>query len=54
MRLAGSITHVCDNERYRWLSDVVCTLTGEIRLSSDGNGFDAAYDVAELAWQPLA
>jgi hypothetical protein len=52
--LVGSITHVSDDERYRWLNDVVCTLTGEVRPRSDGNGSDVAYDVAELVWEPLA
>jgi hypothetical protein len=26
------------DERYRWLNDVVCTLTGEVRPRSDGTG----------------
>jgi hypothetical protein len=43
-----------DDERYRWLNDVVCTLTGEVRPRSDGSGSDLEYDVAELVWQPLA
>lgn len=43
-----------DDERYRWLNDVVCTLTGEVPPRSDGSGFDVEYDVAELVWEPLA
>ena len=43
-----------DDERYRWLNDVVCTLTGEVRPRSDGSGSDVEYDVAELVWEPLA
>jgi hypothetical protein len=39
-----------DDERYRWLNDVVCTLPGEVRLRSDGSGSDVEYDVAELVW----
>ena len=42
------------DERYRWLNDVVCTLTGEVRPRSDGTGPDVGYDVAELVWEPLA
>lgn len=42
------------DERYRWLNDVVCTLTGEVRPRSDGSGPDVEYDVAELVWEPLA
>ena len=52
--LVGSVTHVCDDVRYRWLNDVVCTLTGEVRPRSDGSGSHVAYDVAELVWAPLA
>jgi hypothetical protein len=52
--LVGCVTHVCDDARYRWLNDVVCTLTGEVWPRSDGNGSDVAYDVAELVWEPLA
>lgn len=52
--LVGSVTHVCDDARYRWLNDVVCTLIGEVRPCSDGKGFDVAYDVAELIWESLA
>ena len=40
------------DERYRWLNDVVCTLTGEVRPRSDGSGPDVEYDVAELVWEP--
>ena len=37
-----------DDERYRWLNDVVCTLTGEVRPRSDGSGVDVDYDVGRL------
>ena len=43
-----------DDERHRWLNDVVRTLTGEVPPRSDGSGFDVEYDVAELVWEPLA
>lgn len=42
------------DERYRWLNDVVCTLTGEVQPRSDGSGPDVECDVAELVWEPLA
>lgn len=28
-RLVGAMTHVSDDERYRWLNDVVCAVYGE-------------------------
>ena len=40
------LTHVTDDERYRWLNDVVCVGTGEVR--PDG----LLIDVAELIWEP--
>jgi len=52
--LVGGVTHVCDDERDRWLNDVVCTLTGEVRPRSDGSGSDVECDVTELVWEPLA
>jgi len=52
--LVGGVTHVSGDERYRWLNDVVCALTGEVRPRSDGSGSDVEYDVAELLWEPLA
>jgi hypothetical protein len=51
--LVGSVTHVCDDARYRWLNDVVCVLTGQVRPRADGDGFEVVFDVAELVWEPL-
>jgi hypothetical protein len=30
-QLVGSMTHVTDDERYRWLNDRVCAVAGEVR-----------------------
>jgi len=51
--LVGSITHATDDDRYTWLNDAVCALTGEVRPRPDGTGFDVVLDVAELVWEPL-
>ena len=40
------LTHVSDDPRYRWLSDVVCVGTGEVRPDQ------LFIDVAELIWEP--
>ena len=40
------LTHVSDDERYRWLNDVVCVGTGEVRPER------LLIDVAELIWEP--
>jgi hypothetical protein len=44
--LLGSMFHVTDDERYRWLNGRVCTVEGEVRPSADGNGFDVIIDVS--------
>jgi len=49
--LVGSITHVADDERYRWLNDRLCVLTGEVRPHR-ADGFEVVIDVAELVWEP--
>ncbi len=55
MECASSLAALpMSDERCRWLNDAVCTLTGEVRPRSDGSGSDVGYDVAELAWEPLA
>jgi hypothetical protein len=40
------LTHLSDDPGYRWLNDVVCVGTGEVR--PDG----LLIDVAELIWEP--
>jgi hypothetical protein len=45
-------THLAQDDRYRWLNDVVCVGTGEVRTPEDGNGVDLVIDVAELIWEP--
>ncbi len=47
-------THLCDDARYRWLNDVVCAGTGEVRARRDGSGSDLVLEVAELIWEPPA
>lgn len=51
-RLVGAMTHVTDDERYRWLNGVVCAVAGEIRSRAAG-GFDVVLEVAELIWEPV-
>jgi Protein of unknown function (DUF3237) len=40
------LTHVSDDPRYRWLNDVVCVGTGDVRPER------LVIDVAELIWEP--
>jgi hypothetical protein len=52
-RLVGSVTHLSDDDRYRWLNDVVCALAGEVRERPGSAGFDVVIEVATLVWQPI-
>ena len=40
------LTHVSEDPNYRWLNDVVCVGTGEVRPEQ------LVIDVAELIWEP--
>lgn len=55
-------THVCGDERYAWLNDVICVGTGEFRPQGGdevvargvvGAKVDFVVDVAELVWEPI-
>jgi hypothetical protein len=50
--LVGTITHLSDDERYRWLNDRLFVLTGQVRMRDIPEGFDVAFEVAELVWEP--
>jgi hypothetical protein len=51
--LVGSMTHLTDDDRYRWLNDAVCVVAGEVRPRA-GDGFDVVLEVSELIWEPVA
>ena len=50
-RLVGAMTHLSDTERYRWLNDVICTVTGVVEPRADGHGLDVVLDISELVWE---
>jgi hypothetical protein len=62
-QIVVAVRHTAEDERYRWLNDVVCVGTGEIRPQEQGAGgprkvhghaVDFVIDVAELVWEPIA
>jgi hypothetical protein len=53
-QLLGTIQHVSDDERYRWLNDRVCAVEGEVRPRKDGSGFDVVLEVSEVVWEPVS
>jgi hypothetical protein len=54
-QIVGSVLHLSDAERYRWLNDVVCVCVGEVRAPEDParQSPDLVMDVAELVWEPI-
>jgi Protein of unknown function (DUF3237) len=50
--LVGSITHIADDERYRWLNDRLCALAGEVRPDGAG-GFEVVIEVSEIVWEAV-
>jgi hypothetical protein len=51
-QLVGAVTHLSDDDRYSWLNDMLCALTGEVRPRAEGGGFDVVVEVEQLIWQP--
>jgi hypothetical protein len=48
------MTHVTDDERYRWLNDAFYAVAGEVQRGAERDGVDVVLDVSELVWEPLA
>jgi hypothetical protein len=53
-QLLGSMVHVTDDDRYRWLNDRVFAIAGEVRPRSEGGGFDVVLAVDEMVWEPVS
>jgi hypothetical protein len=58
-QVVGAAWHVSDSEKYRWLNDVVCAISGEVRRPADvpqeqlkQGDIKLVFDVAELIWEP--
>jgi hypothetical protein len=51
-QVVATATHVSADGRYRWLNDVVCAVTGEVR-PGDTARTEIVLEVAELVWEPL-
>jgi hypothetical protein len=59
-QVVGSAWHVTDNEKYRWLNDSVCAISGEVRRPVDVSPEDVkqgdvklVFSVPEIVWEPL-
>ena len=59
-QVVGAAWHLSDDERYRWLNDTVCAISGEVRtpaLPPDKlrqSDVRLVFDVAEVTWEKPA
>jgi hypothetical protein len=53
-QVVGAVWHVSSAEQYKWLNDVTCVLTGEVRVPSSENvqqgDVELVFQIAELIW----
>lgn len=56
-QVLGAAWHLSDSERYRWLNDVVCAISGEVRAPAlppekiRQADVQLVFDVAEIIWE---
>ena len=50
-QVVGAVTHLSEDDRYRWLNDTMAVSAGEVRTTR--NDTELVIDVAELIWEPL-
>jgi hypothetical protein len=53
-QLLGGMTHLTDDERYRWVNDAFFAVAGQVSRRREGTGVDVVVEVSELVWEPLA
>ena len=51
-QIVTSATHLSEDERYRWLNDVLSVGVGEVRSQENGPT-ELIIDWSELVWEPL-
>ena len=49
-----ALTHTTGDSRYRWLNDVLCAGSGEVRPDAGGRRTEIVLEVSELVWEPLS
>jgi hypothetical protein len=53
-QLVGAMTHISDHERYKWLNNVICAVTGVVEPRADGPGSEVVLEVSQLIWEPAS
>ncbi len=58
-QVVGAAWHVTDSDKYKWLNDVVCAISGEVRRPVEipperikQSDVKLVFDVSELVWEP--
>ena len=51
-QIVVAVTHVAEDDRYRWLNDMLAVGVGEVRSQPDGPS-ELVVDVAEVVWEAL-
>lgn len=51
-QLVGAMTHISDHERYGWLNNVICAVTGVVEPRADGHGSEVVLEISQLIWEP--
>jgi hypothetical protein len=52
-QIVVSGSHLSDDERYRWLNDVLCVGEGEVRAQTGGSA-ELVIEWLEVVWEPIA
>ncbi|HEX4671179.1 MAG TPA: DUF3237 family protein [Solirubrobacteraceae bacterium] len=53
-QLVGAMTHISDHERYRWLNNVICPVTGVVEPRANGHSSEVALEISQLIWEPAS
>jgi hypothetical protein len=53
-QLVGAMTHISDHERYRWLNNVICAVTGVVEPRANRHGTEVALEISQLIWEPAS
>ena len=51
-QLVGAMTHISHHERYQWLNNVICAVTGVLEPRADGHGSEVLLEISQLIWEP--
>jgi Protein of unknown function (DUF3237) len=52
-QLVGAMTHISDHERYRWLNNVICPVTGVVEPRAKEHRSEVALEISQLIWEPV-